>query len=193
MTSIPKTETENDREWIIEALDTYEGPLIRYAQRFTGDLEQARDIVQDAFLRLCRADRSRIGEQVGAWLYTVCRNRALDVQRKEKRMGSWNEQVALARPSADPPPEAVAARNDDYRSVLSALSGLPPNQQEVVHLRFQDGLSYHEISEVTGLSVSNVGYLLHMAVKRVRELLADAAEPSPRRDASARGAAEGRA
>lgn len=192
MTSDPKAVVEHDLDWIIRALDRYESPLIRYAQRFTADLDLARDVVQDAFLQLCRADRASIGDQVGAWLYTVCRNRALDVQKKEKRMGSLTEWAAVARPSADPPPEAVAAMHEDYDGVLSALSDLPSNQQEVVHLRFQDGLSYHEISEVTGLSVSNVGYLLHTAIKRVRETLAAVGE-STDTDHSVRGAAEGRA
>lgn len=191
MTSEPKSANPHDLDWIVDALDKYQGPLIRYAQRFTGDLEQAHDVVQDAFLRLCRADRKKVGDQVGAWLYTVCRNRALDVQKKEKRMGTWNESIAVARSSGEPPPEAVAAMNEDYRGVLSALSGLPPHQQEVVQLRFQGGLSYREISEVTGLSVSNVGFLLHMAIKRVRELLVDAADRST--DTPVRGTAEGRA
>ncbi len=191
MTSNPKSAEPHDLDWIIEALDRYQGPLIRYAQRFTGDLELARDVVQDSFLRLCRADRVSVGDQIGAWLYTVCRNRALDVQKKEKLMGSWSDVEALVRPSADPPPEAIAALNDEYRGVLSALSGLPPNQQEVVQLRFQGGLSYREISEVTGLSVSNVGFLLHMAIKRVREMVSDVADLNI--DNSALGTAEGRA
>ena len=55
--------------------------------------------------------------------------------------------------------------------MLQILADLPDNQQEVVRLKFQDNLSYRDIAEVTGLSVSNVGYLLHMAVKRLREQL----------------------
>ena len=49
---------------------------------------------------------------------------------------------------------------------------MPANQQEVVHLKFQSGLSYREISDVTGLSVSNVGFLLHTALARLREQVA---------------------
>jgi RNA polymerase sigma-70 factor (ECF subfamily) len=46
---------------------------------------------------------------------------------------------------------------------------LPDNQQEVIRLKVQNGLSYREISEVTGLSVSNVGFLLHKGIKTIRE------------------------
>ena len=190
MTSNSKTVEPHDLDWVIEALNEYEGPLIRYAHRFTGDSDLAHDVVQDAFLRLCRADRSKIGEHLGAWLYTVCRNRALDVLRKEKRMDSWSETAAITRPGADPPPEAALAMNEDYHGVLSALADLPPKQQEVVQLRFQGGLSYREISEVTGLSVSNVGYLLHMAIKGVRLVLDETLGAS---GGTQSGTAEGRA
>lgn len=55
--------------------------------------------------------------------------------------------------------------------VLELVGELPDNQREVLRLKFQAGLSYQEISQVTTLSVSNVGYLLHTAIKRLREQL----------------------
>ena len=67
---------------------------------------------------------------------------------------------------------ATAAENRDGASrVLGLLALLPQNQQEVIRLRFQSGLSYKDIAGVTGLSVSNVGYLIHVAVKALREKL----------------------
>jgi RNA polymerase sigma-70 factor (ECF subfamily) len=51
------------------------------------------------------------------------------------------------------------------------LSRLTPNQKEVIVLKFQQGLSYEEISQVTGLSSGNVGFLLHHGLKRLREWL----------------------
>ena len=61
----------------------YESQLIAYAANIlAGDFERARDVVQDAFLRLFQADPARVRENLKAWLYTVCRNRALDVLRK---------------------------------------------------------------------------------------------------------------
>ena len=55
--------------------------------------------------------------------------------------------------------------------VSTILDGLPENQQEVIRLKFQNGLSYREISHVTQLSVSNVGYLIHIAIKKIRKQL----------------------
>src|SRR2546425_13261338 len=73
-------------EWVKAAVDRYAGPLTRYAVLITGDLEQAREVVQDTFVRLCAEKPSRVNSHLAQWLFTVCRNRALDVQRKENRM-----------------------------------------------------------------------------------------------------------
>ena len=153
------------------ALHRYEGPLLRYALRLTGDLETARDVVQDTFLRLCAADRARIDNHLAPWLYTVCRNRAFDVLRKEKRMSPLTDAAAAACVSPEPAPSAAAEQNEAADTVLAILDTLPANQQEVVRLKFQDGMSYKEISGVTGHSVSNVGFLLHTAIKTIRKRL----------------------
>jgi RNA polymerase sigma-70 factor (ECF subfamily) len=63
--------------------------------------------------------------------------------------------------------------------VLGVLATLPENQQEVIRLKFQDGLSYREISGVTGLTVSNVGFLIHTGVKMVRQRLGVGAGTAP--------------
>jgi RNA polymerase sigma-70 factor (ECF subfamily) len=164
--------SKSNAEWIRDALDRYEGPLVRYARRITGDLEQARDVVQDTFLKLCAADRSTVETHLAAWLYTVCRNRALDVSRKERRMVPLDDAVAQTHATGEPPASATADFRDAHAQVLTVVETLPKNQQEVIRLKFQDALSYKEISQVTGLSVTNVGFLLHTAIRNVRARLA---------------------
>jgi RNA polymerase sigma-70 factor (ECF subfamily) len=56
--------------------------------------------------------------------------------------------------------------------VLALVDSLPAKQREVVRLKFQHGFSYKEISRISGHSVSNVGFILHMAIKRIREEMA---------------------
>ena len=55
-----------------------------------------------------------------------------------------------------------------HAALLKMIGHLPPNQQEVVRLKFQNGFSYREISRITALSVGNVGFLIHTAVARLR-------------------------
>lgn len=152
--------------WIREVMDRYEQPLVRYALRILGGANEdtARDVVQDTFCRLHAQPREKVEGKLAEWLYTVCRNRALDVRRKEGRMQVSETDVA-ARPSPEPGPASVAERKDTTRRMVRLMTTLPPNQQEVLRLKFEHGMSYQEISNITALSVSNVGYLLHVAIK----------------------------
>ncbi len=161
----------NRLAWIRCVLGEYEAPLTRYAARITGDVDLARDVVQETFLRLCAQDQAEVDGRLPQWLYTVCRSRALDVRRKERRMQALSDDQVEACPSTDRDPARVAQRREGTSRVLQALAVLPDNQQEVVRLRFQGGLSYKEIAGVTGLTVTNVGYLIHTAIKAIRERL----------------------
>jgi RNA polymerase sigma factor (sigma-70 family) len=158
----------NDAAWIQTTLERLEGPLVRFALPIAGDLESARDAVQDAFLRLLEQPRARVEGHVASWLFTVVRRRALDVRKKEGRMRSTDEVALDARPGGGPGAAAVAETNDLHQALLLLVDRLPAPQQEVVRLRFQGGLSYREISDVTGHSESNVGFLLHVAIKALR-------------------------
>jgi len=155
-------------QWLRDALERHEGPLLRYATRMVGDLERARDVVQETFLRLCRENPAELNGRLTPWLYRVCRTRALDLQRKEGRMRELLDEAATPVVSHEPAPDYAAETHDDHQSVTRWLSTLPVNQQEVVRLKFQGGLSYKEISEVTNLTVTNVGFLLHTAIKSLR-------------------------
>lgn len=154
--------------WIDGVVARYEGPLLRYAAQITGDLERGRDVVQDTFLRLCRQDRQQLDGHLVEWLYTVCRHRALDVRRKEHRMKTMTVEQAESQVSRETEQAAATERHDTATRVLKFVDGLTENQREVVRLKFQSGLSYKEIAAVTQLSVSNVGYLLHTAIRKLR-------------------------
>ncbi len=158
-------------EFIRDALDRHEGPLIRYATRFVGDPERARDVVQDTFLKLCAADRHQVEDHVAPWLYTVCRNRALDVRDKEGRMGSLYAVRDEAVQSGGAGPEARAAMGEARRAVLRVLEALPADQQEAFCLKFQDQLSYREIGQVMGVSLGTVSNLITAALGTLRRQL----------------------
>ena len=86
-------------------------------------------------------------------------------------MTTLSEDKAQACTSRDDDPSIGVQNQDAVRVAVAALASLPTNQQEVIRLKVQDGLSYREISEVTGLSVSNVGFLLHRGIKTIRQQL----------------------
>jgi RNA polymerase sigma-70 factor (ECF subfamily) len=159
-----------DPDWIQSVLARYEQPLIRYATHITGDIERAREIVQDTFLKLCRLKSSLDADHLAPWLYTVCRNGALDVRRKEKRMVGIDE-AQLQQVPARQQFSAALEQNERLAEIMNVLGTLPANQQEVLRLKFQGDLSYQEISRVTNLSIGNVGFLIHTGLKTIRETI----------------------
>jgi RNA polymerase sigma-70 factor (ECF subfamily) len=154
------------------ALHDHESALIGYTTSIlNGDAERARDVVQDAFLKLWVADHTKVQENVKSWLYTVCRNRALDVLRKEQRMDFGNEVALSLIPSQQQEPGHQADVHDLADRVWDLVESLTPNQQEVLKLKFQHDCSYQEIAEITGLSVGNIGFILHTCLKKLRRQL----------------------
>ncbi len=155
------------------AVAEYERQLTGYAAGITHDLETARDVVQDTFLKLyLQPDPSLIaGPGLKAWLFTVCRNRALDWLRRNRRLVSMELETVPEPAATEPGPGEAAADHEETSEILRFFSRLPANQAECLRLKFQHDLSYREISAATGLSVTNVGYLIHAGLKRLRQLL----------------------
>lgn len=143
-------------------------PLTRYAARLLGDPDRARDVVQDAFIKLSAQPPEAVDGHVVEWLFTVCRHRAMDVLRKESRMKRFDDGEVERVSTAEPRPGRGLEDEEAHAAVLRLIDGLPTNQQEVVRLKFQNGFSYKEISRITELSVGNVGFLIHTAVARMR-------------------------
>jgi len=150
-------------DWVRGAVSKYEERLVRYTSRIVPE-SHAREIVQETFLKLWQQDQKVISTHLAEWLYTVCRNQAIDVRRKnshaEKAEG---ESVVYYTP------EDHTAKTQEHGSLLKLVAELPAEQQEVIRLKFQDDLSYKEISAITGHSVSYVGVLIHNAVTAMRE------------------------
>ena len=99
-----RTLNPEHESWVRDAVARFEGPLTLYAARLLRDAEAARDVVQETFLKLCASDQASIDGHLAEWLFTVCRNRALDVLRKEHRMTQLRDEQVLRCLSPDPGP-----------------------------------------------------------------------------------------
>ncbi len=158
-------------EQVSQAVRDYERPLLNYTYSLLKDVEKARDVVQETFVKLCQQDADRFGKSLKPWLFTVCRNGALDILRKERRMITVDSNTIERVDSKMLTPAQSTSNKDTHGRALALLERLPKNQREVIRLRFQSDLSYREISEITDLSESNVGFLLHTGLKSLRALL----------------------
>ena len=83
-------------------------------------------------------------------------------------MKRFDEGAAERVVAAEPRPGAALEAEETQAAVLRLIERLPRHQQEVIRLKFQNGFSYKEISRITRLSVTNVGFLIHTAIKALR-------------------------
>lgn len=159
---------ENAENFVQTAVAEYQSPLTRYAARLVGDPDRARDVVQDTFVKLMAQPPAMVDGHLAEWLFTVCRHRALDILRKEGRMKRFEEGEMERVSAEEPQPTRSLEAEETHDALLRMIDRLPPNQQEVLRLKFQSGFSYKEISRITTHSVSHVGVLIHHAVTRLR-------------------------
>ncbi len=165
---------DEHRKWLQATFERLERPLIAYAMRLLGgDVEVARDCVQESFLRLCCESRSHVEGHVDAWLFKTCRNRAMDHHRQEARMIIDSDSSALATAQASTAePGGYLSQREEQARLHDQIARLPTREQEVLSLRLGQGLSYKQIAEITDLSVSHVGVILHEAVTKLRTAMA---------------------
>ena len=130
--------------------------------------------MQDTFLRYFKNPPAAPDgiESLAPWLFTVCRRLIIDHQRKNQRIVPMTAAVlsfheALDEPS--PGPAAALEEKEDHSRLRGLIKTLPERQRELVRLKFESGLSYRDIAAATGLSITNVGTLLHQAVQTLRE------------------------
>ncbi len=160
--------SDDDAGFLERTFAEQQAPLTRYATRLLGDADRARDVVQDTFVKLMGQPAASVDGHAVEWLFTVCRNRAMDVLRKENRMRRFEDGEVERVTAAEPRPGRALEHEETHAAMLRLIGRLPTNQQEVVRLKFQNGFSYKEISRITTLSVSHVGVLIHTAVTRMR-------------------------
>jgi len=154
----------------------FEIPLLQYARRITGDREQARDVVQETFVAFQRNGALRRENELATWLFTVCRNAALNICRKERRMMYVDEEVIeAAGESEQPMPFDQLEQKEATGFLLRIVGSLPLRQQEVIQLKFQNDLTYQQIAEIMQTTANNVGVLLHTALKTLRQRYAQIA------------------
>lgn len=162
------TKQKKKAEWVQTALERYERPLLQYAMSILQDIDRARDVVQDTFMRLHSQDQEQIEGYLSQWLFTVCRNCALKSLKKEERYIYVEQEEFETKKVEHFTPAMELERKERTDRLMELVQELPKNQYEVVRLRFMNHHSYQEISEITGLSVGNVGFLLNAAMRNLR-------------------------
>jgi len=159
------------RETIEELFAALESPLLSYALRLAGERGVAEDLVQEAFMRL--HGQFNTVREPRRWLYRTVHNLALNHRRASQKVVPLNPPSEPDTPATDlspdpqPLPDEQIIRLEGIGLVRLSLESLDERSREVIHLKFNEDLSYAEISVRTGLKPGHVGYLLHHALKAI--------------------------
>src|SRR5471032_2682835 len=156
-----------DREAFRALFEAYKDRVYSIALRFSGDPAAAMDLAQDTFLKLF----SCIGESAfSTWVYRLVVNSCLDHKRKAWRLiPIADELLAVLRAPGDSLHAVLATEMRDR--VRSAVEKLTPDLRMVTVLRYTEGMSYEQISEVLGCSTGTVASRLNRAHKALERRL----------------------
>lgn len=160
----------------VHLVECHQDRLLRLCERMLGDVEEARDAVQEVFLKVYRkAGEARPQGQVYTWLYRIAVNHCLNKLRRRKlvrflRLESPAEDADTAPfdpPDAAPDPAAALEARQSWRTTRQAIAALPENQRAVLVLARFEGLSYKQIAEVLEITEGAVESRLFRAMRRI--------------------------
>lgn len=159
-----------DKAAFQELYSRYSGLLYRVLRRGMHSQADAEDLLQQTFLQLHRARHDfKAGARLRPWLFTI----ALNLRREYYRRRGRRPEAPLdlgTEPSVRP---ALASRFEAARALSRALEQLEPGQREVIELFWLDQLSFPEVADVMGISLSAAKVRAHRGYQRLRAFLED--------------------
>lgn len=163
----PSQPPMEEKPTLRQVFDAEESVLLRYAHGLLGQRETAEDIVQDAFIKL-HAHWDEVTHP-RAWLFRCTRNLALSHIRDHRRESPLDADREWESPTPDP--EQALGKLEAIGTLQLLIAELQDEDRALISLKYHDGLKYDQISQRTGLTVGNVGYKLHHALKNLADSL----------------------
>lgn len=147
-----------------KSVDQYSDNIYRFALKNMRDSEKAKDIVQDTFMKLWVRVEDVNYEKVKSYLFTSAYHTMVDLSRKEKRVGEYNEAKVKKMGHSE--------QYSDAKEILDlAVAKLPDIQRQMILLRDYEGYSYEEIGEITNLNESQVKVYIFRARKFLKDYI----------------------
>ena len=160
---------------LAQLMDLCWAELVRYAGRQLGDVDLARDIVQETFIQIW--ERRRAWKPRGsarAYLYRIVRNLVIDEKRKQAVRRRWLANRASRPPTHVVTPDQILDAKLLTEVFESAVAALPDRRREVFELVFMRGLSHADAAVAMGLSPQTVANQMSSALRTVRKAVVDA-------------------
>ena len=176
---------QGDRAAFTELVEKYKQPVMNLAFRTLRDATEAEDLAQNVFVQVYKsASRYKSTAKFSTWLFTIARNLCLNEIRRRSRhpaesLDAPHPEQEESRHDSGPqfedkktfsPPESLL-QGELAQNIERALADLPENQRSAILLCRQEELSYEEIAEVLGCSVSATKSLIHRGRETLKERL----------------------
>ena len=155
-------------------VEKYQQTAFRLAFRMLGDEDEARDVVQDSFIRIWeKFDTYNENEKFTSWMYRIVSNRAIDSLRAiKRRAGISLEKGYLGKlKTGESGPDIMMEKKEAGELIRLITSGLPEKQQLVFSLRDLQGLSSQEVQDISGMTETAIKSNLYHARKAIRDRL----------------------
>ena len=162
-------------------LERNQEALFAYIMRLTQDVDQANDVFQETFMKAIVCIRSHQYKTTGkfsAWLMRIAHNLVIDLVRNNRNMPQYDgdmqnnvlyNNVRLSQECC----EEDMLRQADLTTLEKMIGMLPPVQQEIVHLRFYEDLSFKEIAQITNVSINTALGRMRYATLNLRKMITD--------------------
>jgi len=176
--NLPGIDSMPDEQDFIVLMTQNQERVYRLAFHLLGDVEEAKDATQEAFIKAWKKLDTLQWETCGAWLSKITVNLCLDLLRRRKFRGDLPEEKDELQdnfnhqlPDPNPNPLEECLREEMQKRVREAISRLRPPYRAVVILRDLEGLSYREIAEMLNVEISKVKSNLFRGRRELKEIL----------------------
>lgn len=161
---------QSRKEQINDWYHAYSNDVYNYIYFLIGNHEQAKDILQETYLRAYNHYDSFKGENIRGWLFRIARNLTIDDIRKKKPISYFLDSIPILK-SSELSPEQIALLNESEQELYIALSKLKLAYRDVIVLRKIKELSISETASVLGWSENKVKVNLFRGMKALRKEL----------------------
>ncbi len=165
---------DGDTEAFGRLYDIYADRIYRHIYYRTGNVEDARDLTQEVFIKAWQALPKYIRTKTPflGWLFTISHNRVIDYYRTKKNYAYLNNEIIME--DREKSPDKLVEAQFTQQEVRRAILQLPEDQQQVILMSFIEGFEYSEIAAALNKTEGNIRVITHRALKKMREIMGKA-------------------